>query len=102
MLVQNTTLGKPDLGEIIGRLMVDIAYGESLVRQRSMLLSIADNRQSLADRRHRFERDTAFYLAGLYNLGCDHGLDAFAGIHGDDLELLRLALAPLDRKEGRA
>lgn len=102
MLVQNTTLGKPELGEIIGRLMVDIARGESLVRQRSMMLSITDNRQSLADRRHRFERDTAFYLAGLYNLGRDHGLDAFADIHGDDLELLRLALAPLDRKEGRA
>lgn len=102
MLVQNTTLGKPELGEIIGRLMVDIARGESLVRQRSMMLSIADNRQSLADRRHRLEYAAAVVLARLHNLADDHGLEPLADIHGDDLELLRLALAPLDRKEGRA
>ena len=102
MLMHNTTLGKPELGEIIGRLMVDIARGESLVRQRSMLLSITDNRQSLADRRHLFEDDTAFYLAGLYNLGRDHGLDPLADIYGDDLTIVRLAIAPLNRKEGRA
>jgi hypothetical protein len=91
---------EPDnLETIIGQLMVDIARGESLVRQRSMMLSIADNRQSLADCRQRLETEAAHYIAVLHNLARDHGLDPLADIHGEDLELVRLAVAPLDRKE---
>jgi len=92
---------EPDnqLEAIIGRLIVDIARGESLVRQRSMMLSLADNRESLSYRRDRIEKETALYIAGLHNLARDHGLDPLADIHGEELELIRLAIAPLDRKE---
>jgi hypothetical protein len=87
------------LETIIGRLMVEIARGESLVRQRSMVLSFADNRQSLADRRQRLENETANYIASLHNLARDHGLDPLQDLHGVDLELVRLAVAPLNQKE---
>lgn len=87
------------LETIISRFIVDIARGESLVRQRSMILSLADNRESLARRRGRLEEETALYIAGLHNLARDHGLDPFADLHGVDLELVRLALLPLTRKE---
>jgi hypothetical protein len=92
---------EPDnlLETIIGRLIVDIARGESLVRQRSMMLSLADNRESLSRRRGRLEKETALYIAALHNLARDHGLDPLADIHGEELELVRLAVAPLDRKE---
>lgn len=98
MLVEYT---EPDnqLETIIGRLMVAIARGESLVRQRSMILSIADNRESLSRRRGRLEKETAAYIAALHNLARDHGLDPLADIRGDDLELVRLAVAALERKE---
>ncbi len=95
----NPPAGGNYLEAIIGRLMVDIARGESLVRQRSMMLSIADNRHSLADRRQRLETETAHYIAALHNLASDHGLDPLADIHGEELELVRLAFSPLDRKE---
>lgn len=87
------------LETIIGRLMVEIARGESLVRQRSMLLSLADNRESLSYRRGRLEKETALYIAALHNLARDHGLDPLAEIHGEDLEIVRLAVAPLNPKE---
>jgi hypothetical protein len=87
------------LETIIGRLMIEIARGESLVRQRSMLLSLADNRESLAVRRGRLEDETANYIAVLHNLARDHGLDPLRDIYGVDLELIRLAVAPLTRKE---
>ncbi len=87
------------LETIIGRLMVEIARGESLVRQRSILLSIADNRHSLADRRHRLEAETANYIATLHNLARDHGLEPLRDVHGVDLEIIRLAVAPLDREK---
>lgn len=86
------------LETIIGRLMVEIARGESLVRQRSMLLSLADNRESLSYRRGRLEKETAIYIAALHNLARDHGLDPLAEIYGEELELVRLAVAPLNRK----
>jgi hypothetical protein len=92
---------EPDnlLATIIGRLMVDIARGDSLVRQRSMILSITVNDlESLSRRRGRLEMDTAHYIAGLFNLARDHGLDPLADIHGEELELVRLAVAPLNRK----
>lgn len=99
MHVDSTECLNP-LATIIARLMVDIARGESLVRQRSMLLSIAgDNRESLARRRGRLERETALYIAGLHNLARDHGLDPLAALHGVDLEFVRLALLPLARME---
>ena len=87
------------LETIIGRLMVDIARGESLIRQRSMILSIADTRESLSHRRGRLEKETARYIAALHNLARDHGLDPLADIRGEELELVRLAVSPLDRKE---
>ena len=87
------------LETIIGRLMVEIARGESLIRQRSMVLSFTDNRQSLANRRQRLENETANYIATLHNLARDHGLDPLHDLHGVDLELVRLAVSPLDRKE---
>ena len=99
MQIDSTECRKP-LATIVARLMVEIARGESLVRQRSMLLSIAgDNRESLARRRGRLERETALYIAGLHNLARDHGVDALADLHGVDLELVRLALLPLARLE---
>jgi hypothetical protein len=91
-----------NLQTIIGRLIADIARAESLVRQRSMMLSLADNRESLTLRRGRLEDETANYIAGLYNLARDHGLDPLADIHGEELALIRLAVAPLDRKEARS
>ncbi len=90
------------LETIIGRLMVEIARGESLVRQRSTLLSIADNRQSLADRRDQLEKETANYIAALHNLACDHGLDPLRDVHGVDLRLVWLATRPLEQKGGVA
>lgn len=108
MLVVNTTNrhkrcgGLDRLEHLIARHIVEIARGECLVRQRSMLLSLADNRESLADRRRRFEDTAADYIAQAVNLGIDHGADALRRIHGTDLEIVRLALAPLNRKEGRA
>ncbi len=96
---ENPPAGRNVLETIIGRLMVEIARGESLVRQRSMRLSLSDNRESLALRRGRLEDETANYIATLYNLARDHGLDPLRDIYGVDLELVRLATAPLDRKE---
>jgi len=90
------------LETIIGRLMVEIARGDSLVRQRSMLLSITDNRETLSSRRNRLEMDTANYIAALHNLAQDHGLDPLRDLHGVDLEIVRLAVAPLNRKGGAA
>lgn len=87
------------LEAMIGRFVSDIARGASLVRQRSMMLSVADNRQSLARRRDRLDEITARYIAGLANLAQDHGLDAFRGLGMVDLEIVRLAIAPLNREE---
>lgn len=87
------------LEAMIGRFITDIARAASLVRQRSMILSIADNRQSLADRRERLDKATAEYISRLVNLAQDHGLDALRGLGMIDLELVRLAIAPLNREE---
>lgn len=96
-------LSPPEVFEaMVGRFITDIARGASLIRQRSMMLSIADNRQSLADRRERLDEATAEYIARLVNLAQDHGIDALRGLGMIDLELVRLATAPLDRKEGAA
>lgn len=91
-----------NLEVVIGRLMVEIARGDSLIRQRSMLLSLADNRESLALRRGRLEKDTANYIAGLFNLAEDHGLNPLRDVHGADLEIVRLATRLLGRKGGAA
>jgi len=101
MLVNYTEPDNP-LETIIARLMIEIARGESLIRQRSMILSVGDNRDSLYRRRYRLEKDSATYIAGLHNLARDHGLDPLRHVHGDDLELLRLAVSPLNREEGRS
>lgn len=87
------------LEAMIGRFITDIARGASLIRQRSMMLSIADNRQSLADRRERLDEATAEYIARLVNLAQDHGLDALRGLGMIDLEIVRLATASLNREE---
>jgi hypothetical protein len=90
------------LEAMIGRFVSDIARGASLIRQRSTMLSITDNRQSLADRREHLDEAAAACIARLVNLAHDHGLDPLRGLGMIDLELVRLATAPLDRKEGRA
>jgi hypothetical protein len=101
VLMNYTESGNP-LETIIARLMVEIARGESLVRQRSMILSVYDNRDSLCRRRRRLEEDSATYIAGLHNLARDHGLDPLRHIRGEDLDLVRLAASPLSEKEGRS
>lgn len=87
------------LEAMIGRFVLDLARGASMIRQRSMMLSIAENRQSLARRRDRLDEITARYIADLVNLAQDHGLDAFRGLGMIDLEIVRLAIAPLNREE---
>jgi hypothetical protein len=106
-MVNTTDRHKPGTGpgrleHLIARHILEIARGECLIRQRSMLLSLADNRESLAVRRWRLEDTAADYIAQAVSLGVDHGVDVFSDIHGTDLEIVRLALAPLNRKEGRA
>lgn len=90
------------LEAMIGRHIADVSRGASLIRQRSMMLSIADNRQSLAARRDGLEACTAEYIARIVNLAHDHGLEPLRGLGLVDLELVRLATAPLDQKEGAA
>lgn len=90
------------LEAMIGRFISDIARGASLIRQRSTMLSITDNRQSLADRREQLDDATAAYIARLVNLAQDHGVDALRGLGMIDLEIVRLATAPLDRKKSPA
>jgi len=83
---------------MVGRFISDIARGASLIRQRSMMLSIADNRESLDYRRKQLDDDTAAYIAGLVNLAQDHGLEALRGLGMIDLEIVRAAVAPLNRE----
>jgi hypothetical protein len=85
---------------MVGRFVSDIARGASSVRQRSMMLSIEDNRDSLARRRERLDDETATYIAALVNLARDHGLDALRGLGLTDLEIVRIAVAPLNREPG--
>jgi len=93
-------LSPPELFEaMVGRFISDIARGASFVRQRSMMLSIEDNRDSLAQRRERLDEETATYIAGLVNLAQDHGLDSLRGLGMIDLEIVRIATAPLDREK---
>ena len=104
MIVHSTDdLNQPSPSELfetmVGRFISDIARGVSLIRQRSMMLSIADNRESLAYRRSELDQDTATYIAWLMQLARDHGLDALRGLGLTDLEIVRLALAPLERKK---
>ncbi len=84
---------------MVGRFVSDIARGASFVRQRSMMLSIEDNRDSLARRRERLDDETATYIAGLVNLAQDHGVDALRGLGMMDLEIVRIATAPLNREK---
>jgi hypothetical protein len=79
--------------------IVSLARGESLVRRDSILLSLADNRPSLAHRRTMIERAVADHIAAVVNLGSDHGIDILANLYLDDLKIVSLALAPLKRKE---
>lgn len=90
------------LENMIGRFISDIARGASFVRQRSMMLSITDNRESLAYRRERLDEETATYIARLMNLAQDHGLEALRNLGIMDLEIVRLAIAPLDREKPAA
>lgn len=107
MLVQFTDdlnpLSQSEVFEaMVGRFISDIARGASFIRQRSMMLSIADNRQSLADRRERLDEATAEYVTRLINLAQEHGLEPLRGLGMIDLEIVRLATAPLNRKENGA
>ena len=88
-----------DLEAAIGRLIVEIVRGESLVLKRSILLTLADNLPGPSDRRQELEEGTAAYLGRLYNLAHDHGIDALRDLSPVDLRLVWLALGPADRKE---
>jgi hypothetical protein len=87
------------LETIIGQHVVDIARGECMIRQRSMLLSIADDRDHPVDCRQRLEAAAANYIAETLGLARAHGTDPLRDLGLVDLELVRLAVAPLNRKE---
>lgn len=94
------SLGPRDFLEtMIGRFVSDIARGASTIRQRSMMLSVADNRPSLAYRRDHLDEITARYIAVLVNLAQDHGLEPLRGLGMVDLDIVRLAIAPLNRED---
>ena len=104
MIVHSTDeanpLGPREIFEaMIGRFVSDIARGASTIRQRSMMLSVADNRPSLAFRRDHLDETTARYIAVLVNLAQDHGLDPLRGLGMIDLDIVRLATAPLNRED---
>jgi len=86
-------------GAMVGRFISDIARGASFVRQRSMMLSIEDDRDSLARNRDRLDEETATYIEGLVNLAHDHGVDALRGLGLMDLELVRIATVSLNREK---
>lgn len=98
----NSLAPRDFLETMIGRFVSDIACGASTIRQRSMMLSVADNRPSLARRRDRLEETTAGYIAVLVNLAQDHGLEPLRGLGMIDLDIVRLATAPLNREEPSA
>jgi len=107
MIVQSTEELNPIsprdfLENMIGRFISDIARGASFVRQRSMMLSIEDNREILDQRRERLDKETATYIAILFGLAQDHGLEALRSLGMVDLEIVRIATAPLNRKEPAA
>ena len=102
MLMKNSQSGNHPtnselLETIIGRHMAEIARGASLVRQRSMILSVSDDRRSVDHVRDQFEKQTANYITGIHKLARAHGLDPLRGLGLVDCELIRLAVAPLDR-----
>ncbi len=104
MILHNTEERNPPekglvLESIIGWLMSEIARGASLIRQRSMILSIIDARPSLSRRRERLERDTAAYLMLLHDLAVDHDLDPLRNLTRDECRLIREATAPARREE---
>jgi hypothetical protein len=90
------------LAMIFGRFMVEIARGESLVRQQSMILSIEDDREILAIRRRSIELTAADLIAQALNLGRDHRVDPLCDLTDTDRRLVLLSLATLDQKEGAA
>lgn len=61
-----------------------------------MMLSLTDRRPSFAQRRERIERLSARYVDELLRLTEEHGINPATYIYYDDeIELLRLAVAPL-------
>lgn len=93
----------PDLLEAVVReLMIETARGECLVRQRSMILSIADDRPSLVDGRSRVELVAGELIVALYALAVDHGTQPLKGMSAEEITLVVQAIASLDRKEGGA
>jgi hypothetical protein len=94
---------KPDsnrarFADLIATHLVELARVASLIRQQSQMLSLADNRDSLAVRRGLMETATAQYIADLVNLGYDHGVDVLAGLSGERYTLVLLAVGPLMRE----
>ncbi len=85
------------LETITGQHMAEIARGASLVRQRSMILSVSDDRRPVDHVRDQFEKQTANYITGVHKLARAHGLDPLRGLGLVDCELIRLAVAPLNR-----
>lgn len=90
------------LENMIGRLILDIALGASKIRQRSMMVSLVhDNRASLARRRDTLEETTASQIEVLFNLAEDHGLNPLRGLTLTEMNIVELALAPLNRERNR-
>lgn len=89
------------LENMIGRLILDTALGASKIRQRSMILSVADNRASLARRRDTLEETTASQIEVLFNLAEDHGLNPLRGLTLTEMNIVELAMAPLNRERNR-
>jgi hypothetical protein len=87
------------LASTFARFMVEIARGESLVRQRSMIRSLEDEREILVLRRRSIELTAADLIAQALNLGRDHRVDPLRELTDTDRRLVCLALAPLDQKE---
>jgi hypothetical protein len=86
------------LEAFIGQQMVEIARGDCRIRQHSMWLSITHEEPVLVNARQQIERDAATYIAGLVNFGRDHGVDPMAFLGSDEVEIVRLALAPISKK----
>lgn len=87
------------LEAMIARLMIEIVRGASLVNQRSLALTCLDGRQSFRACRNHIDYETAVYVSRLRALAAAHGLDPLNRMSVTDLELVRLATAPLNREE---
>jgi hypothetical protein len=93
----------PDqLTAVVRGLIVETARQECLVRQRSMILSLADDRPALVDGRARVEIAAGELIVAVCLLAVNHGIQPLEGMSGEEINLIAQAIAPLDREEGGA